>query len=650
MVELPLEANYLNPAPIILLPLLGAVVLLFFGKRVGRLAGHLASGTMAISFALALFTFGQMIASDSEARSQTFHLFDWIKSGSFAAGVDLTVDQLSILMLLVVTGVGTLIHVYSIGYMHGDERYHRFFAYLNLFAASMLLLVLAENILLLYVGWEGVGLCSYLLIGFWFERPAASNAAKKAFIVNRIGDFAFLLGLLLLFHVVGSLSITAINEAAGPPTISGVTFDFNPILTAGLATIAALLLFAGATGKSAQVPLYVWLPDAMEGPTPVSALIHAATMVTAGVYMVIRMSPVFEASGGAALQVVGWIGAITALLAALMAATEYDIKRVLAYSTISQLGYMFLANGVHAYSGAMFHLITHAFFKALMFLGAGAVMHALAGETDMRKMGGLRKVMPVTGLTFLAGWLAISGVFPLAGFWSKDAILASAWNEGAYGLWAIGIATAALTAFYMSRLYFRVFEGRLKTPVGVHVHDAPRTMAAALVPLGILSVVGGAINLPGLLTLEHFLEPVVGESHVPTGLTPWLLAGAALLVAAGGIAFAYSLYRTRAGGLRRRIAKRRYWWLIKPARDKFYVDEVYGALIVLPGKRFAQYCASILDRRLVDGIVNGTGRVVAGMAEGIRKVQTGYVRNYAATFFLGVVVVFSVLVIRVAGS
>jgi NADH-quinone oxidoreductase subunit L len=652
MVELPVEASYLNPAPIIALPLLGAVVLLLFGKRIGRLAGHLASGTMAISFALSLFTFGQMIGTDPESRSETFHLFDWIASGRFAAGIDLTVDQLSILMLLVVTGVGTLIHVYSIGYMEGDERYHRFFAYLNLFAASMLLLVLAENVLLLYVGWEGVGLCSYLLIGFWFERPAASNAAKKAFIVNRIGDFAFLLGILLLFHVVGSLSIGEINEAAGGGhgASSAILGPDEPLLTAGIATIAALLLFAGATGKSAQVPLYVWLPDAMEGPTPVSALIHAATMVTAGVYMVIRMSPVFEASGGAALAVVGWIGAITALLAALMAATEYDIKRVLAYSTISQLGYMFLANGVHAYSAGMFHLLPHAFFKALMFLGAGAVMHALAGETDMRKMGGLRKVMPVTGLTFLAGWLAISGVFPLAGFWSKDAILASAWAEGQYALWAIGIATAALTAFYMSRLYFRVFEGRLKVPVGVHVHDAPTTMAAALLPLGVLSVIGGAINLPGLLTLEHFLEPVVGESHVPSGLTPWVLAGGALLVAAVGIAFAHSLYRTRAGGVRRRVVKRRYWWLIKPARDKFYVDRAYGALIVLPGKRFAQFCASILDSRGVDAVVNGTGRMVAGLAEGMRKIQTGYVRSYAATFFLGVVVVFSVLVVRVAAS
>ena len=630
--------SYLNPGYVVALPLLGALALLFFGKRIGTRAGELASGAIGLSFLLSLITFFQMLGTEETARSQTFHLFDWIHAGRFDVGVDLTVDQLSILMLLVVTGVGTLIHVYSIAYMDGDPRYHRFFAYLNLFAASMLLLVLADNVLLMYVGWEGVGLCSYLLIGFWFERPSASNAAKKAFIVNRIGDFAFLLGILLLFKVIGSLSIHGING------------QIDGAATAGTATIAALLLFAGATGKSAQIPLYVWLPDAMEGPTPVSALIHAATMVTAGVYMVIRLSPVFEASGGAALAVVGWIGALTALLAALMAATEYDIKRVLAYSTISQSGYMFLANGVHAYSASMFHLITHAFFKALMFLGAGAVMHALGGETDMRKMGGLRRVMPVTGLTFMAGWLAICGVIPFAGFWSKDAILASAWAHGDYALWAIGIVTAALTAFYMSRLYLRVFEGRLKVPEGVHVHDAPPAMAAALIPLAGLSVIGGFINLPGLVSLEHFLDPVAGESRVPHGFTPWLLAGAALLVAAGGIAVAWSFYRSRSGSLRRRVVETRYGWFIDLARHKFFVDEIYGRAIVLPGKRFAAFCATTIDRGVVDGIVAGSGRTVAGIAEIFRRVQTGYVRTYAATFLLGVVVIFSFLIFRVVGS
>ena len=630
--------SYLNPAYVVWWPLAGALVLLFLGRRIGNRAGLLATTAVGVSFLVSVVIFFQMLGAEEEARAQTFHLFDWISAGRFDVGVDLTVDQLSILMLLVVTGVGTLIHVYSIAYMEGDERYPRFFAYLNLFVASMLVLVLAGNVLLMYVGWEGVGLCSYLLIGFWFERPSASNAAKKAFIVNRIGDFAFLLGILLLFNAIGSLSIGAINH------------EISAAATAGTATIAALLLFAGATGKSAQIPLYVWLPDAMEGPTPVSALIHAATMVTAGVYMVIRLSPVFEASGGAALAVVGWIGALTALFAAVMAATEYDIKRVLAYSTISQIGYMFLANGVHAYSAGMFHLITHAFFKALMFLGAGAVMHALGGETDMRKMGGLRRVMPVTGLTFMAGWLAICGVFPFAGFWSKDAILASAWAHGDYALWAIGIVTAALTAFYMSRLYLRVFEGRLKVPEGVHVHDAPPAMAAALVPLAGLSVIGGIINLPGLVSLEHFLDPVAGESRVPHGFTPWLLAGAALVVAAGGIAVAWSFYRTRSGSLRRRVAETRYRPLIELARNKFYVDEIYGRAIVLPGKRFAQFCASFLDRRVVDGVVTGSGRTVAGLAEIFRKAQTGYVRTYAATFLLGVVAVFSFLIFRVVGS
>ena len=626
----------------IYLPLFTAFVLLFFGKRLesgalgDRLAGWtgwLASAAIGGSFAASIVLFFKVIAEPEHHREFVVKIFDWIRVGSFDVAFDLLVDPLSAVMLLVVTGVGTLIHVYSIGYMHGDDRYPRFFAYLNLFAASMLLLVLANNVLLLYVGWEGVGLCSYLLIGFWFEKPSASNAAKKAFIVNRIGDFAFLLGIFLLSTTVGSLTLGQINEHAGA-------------MGAGIATIVSLLLFAGATGKSAQIPLYIWLPDAMEGPTPVSALIHAATMVTAGVYMVARLSPVFEA--GDALVVVAWIGALTALWAALMAATEYDIKRVLAYSTVSQLGYMFLAHGVHAYSAGIFHLVTHAFFKALMFLCAGAVMHALAGETDMRKMGGLRKVMPITGLTFMAGWLAISGVVPFAGFFSKDAILASAWQQGRYALWAIGVATALLTAFYMSRMYFRVFEGRLKVPDGVHAHDAPWTMAAALVPLGVLAVVGGVINLPGALTLEHFLEPVVGESHVPEGLTPWLLAGAALAVAAMGILLARALYMTRSSSLRRRVLYARFGPLIDAARNKFYVDELYGRTIVLPGKRLAAFASDVVDARIVDGSITGIGRVMASFSEGFRRIQTGYVRSYALVFLLGAVAVLAVLVVRVS--
>jgi NADH-quinone oxidoreductase subunit L len=625
------------PGLIIGLPLASAVLLLFFGRRIGRLSGVLASASIGVAFVLGAVMFFDLLGRGEEARAGISSLWDWMTVGSFHVGVDLLVDELSIVMVLVVTGVGTLIHVYSIGYMHDDPRYSRFFAYLNLFAASMLLLVLADNILLLYVGWEGVGLCSYLLIGFWFEKPSAANAAKKAFIVNRIGDFAFLLGIFLLTSTVGALTVGQINEAAGG-------------MSAGIATTASLLLFAGATGKSAQIPLYVWLPDAMEGPTPVSALIHAATMVTAGVYVVARFSPVFEASGGAALTVVGWVGALTALWAALMAAAEYDIKRVLAYSTISQLGYMFLAHGVGAYSGGIFHLVTHAFFKALMFLGAGAVMHALGGETDMRKMGGLRKIMPIVGFTFMMGWLAISGIVPFAGFFSKDAILASAWAQGEYALWGIGVFTALLTAFYMSRLYFRVFEGRRKVPEGVHAHDAPPTMAAALIPLALLSVAGGIINLPGALTLEHFLHHVLGETAVPEGLSAWLLAGGALGVALVGILVARGLYMTRTSHIRRRRLLARLGPLVPAARNKFYVDEIYGRFIVLPGKRFATYLANVFDPKVIDGLVNGTGGMISRLSETLRRTQTGFVRNYAIAFFLGVTIIFSVLIVRVGAA
>ncbi|HEX2240872.1 MAG TPA: NADH-quinone oxidoreductase subunit L [Actinomycetota bacterium] len=623
---------------IFLLPLMGAVLLLFVGRRLDQFAGVLASSAVGLSFLLALMGWTRLLGQPAHGegenlRSASIRVLDWIHVGRFDFGFDLLVDQLSIVMVLVVTGVGTLIHVYSIAYMAKDPRYHRYFAYLNLFVASMLLLVLADNLLLLYVGWEGVGLCSYLLIGFWFEKRPAHNAAKKAFIVNRIGDFAFLLGIFVLAGAVGSLTVGEINEAAGA-------------MTAGIATIAGLLLFAGATGKSAQIPLYVWLPDAMEGPTPVSALIHAATMVTAGVYVVARFSPVFDQSEGA-LAVIGWIGALTALWAALMAAFEYDIKRVLAYSTISQLGYMFLAHGVGAYSVGIFHLVTHAFFKALMFLGAGAVMHALAGEVDMRRMGGLRKVLPVTGTTFAAGWLAICGLIPFSGFFSKDAILASAWANGDYALWTIGVATAFLTAYYMSRLYFRVFEGDPVVPDDAHPHDAPPAMAGPLIALAGAAVIGGLINLPGALTLEHFLEPVLGESHVPAGLTPWVLAGVALLVAAGGILVARSLYLLPGGEQRRARLYSIAPVLVEAARAKFYVDDIYGALVVRPAKALARAITDFFDVRVVDRGITGLGRVVAGASEVLRGLQTGYVRNYALAFLFGVVLLFSFVAVRV---
>ncbi|MPZ91200.1 MAG: NADH-quinone oxidoreductase subunit L [Actinobacteria bacterium] len=621
-------------AAVIALPLAGAAFLLFFGKRMSKASAYIASGAIALSFLSGLILFFRMLGEPGEERSFVMKVYDWVNVGGIHGNGELLLDPLSIVMVLVVTGVGTLIHVYSIGYMEGDPRYSRFFAYLNLFCAAMLILVLADNLLLLFVGWEGVGLCSYLLIGFWFEREVAAGAAKKAFIVNRIGDFSFLLGIFLIADEIGSLSVTEIN--AGAATM-GTT----------LATVGALLLFGGATGKSAQIPLYVWLPDAMEGPTPVSALIHAATMVTAGVYVVVRFSPLFVAGGTTALTVVAWIGALTALWAALMAAFEYDIKRVLAYSTISQLGYMFIASGVAGYSIGIFHLVTHAFFKALLFLGAGAVMHALAGETDMRKMGGLRRAMPVVGLTFAAGWLAISGIFPFAGFWSKDAILAVAWEQGEYALWALGLLTAALTAFYMSRMYFRVFEGDLEVPEGIHVHDAPRTMAVALVSLGALSVVGGFFNLPGVLTLEHFLAPVLGEPEVPHGVIAWALAGAALVVAFAGIFVARALYLQPEGDARRERLEKTAPWFVGAARSKFYVDEFYGRAIVAPGKAFAGFCADIFDKRVLDGLVNGVAWVVNGVSSKGRHVQTGYVRNYAVIFLLGVVVIASFMFLRV---
>ena len=633
---------------IIVFPLGLAIFLLLFGKRfqgltifgrdVSALPGYLAAATLIRAFVAAVVMFLDVIALPEEQRRVTVHLFDWITVGNFDVGANFLIDPLSVVMVLVVTGIGSLIALYSIGYMHGDERFSRYFAYLTLFAAAMLVLVMADNLLVLYVGWEGVGLCSYLLIGFWFERPAAANAAKKAFIVNRIGDFSFLLGILLLGATIGGLGIGQINGSAETGAIS-----------AGIATLAALLLFGGATGKSAQIPLYIWLPDAMEGPTPASALIHAATMVTAGVYTVARFSPLFEAGGDTALTVVAWIGALTALVAALIAATQYDIKRVLAYSTVSQLGYMFLANGVGAYSVGIFHLTTHAFFKALMFMGAGSVMHGLANETDMRNMGGLRKLMPITGWTFMAGWLAICGIFPFSGFFSKDAILASAWVEGEYVLWALGLCTAGITAFYMSRLYFRVFEGPAKHPEGTHPHEGPWTMWVPLILLAVGAVGAGIINLPGVLTLEHFLEPVVGHSEVPEGITEYILAGAALVVAVIGILVARFFYLTAAGSDLRTRLRAGSWLdrLLQASRNKFWVDEFYGNAIVKPGLGLSNFSANTIDKRVIDGTVNGTGKVLAWFADGLRHVQTGYVRTYEVVFLLGVVVVVSVLLLRV---
>ncbi|MCP3975836.1 MAG: NADH-quinone oxidoreductase subunit L [bacterium] len=607
---------------IIALPLAGFLTLLFFGKRIGEpLAGYLASATVGTSFVLAAISVLEFIRGDEHGR--TVELFEWIPS----LGLDATLlwDPLSAMMTLVVTGVGTLIHIYSIGYMHGDPRYGRFFTYLNLFIASMLILVLGANFGVLFIGWELVGLSSYLLISFWFEKPSAAAAGKKAFVVNRIGDFGFLIALMLIFANFGSLDFghvfEEIHEHAG-------------IISVGTATAITLLLLVGAAGKSAQLPLYVWLPDAMEGPTPVSALIHAATMVTAGVYMVARTGVLFELAP-VSQGVVATVGALTALFAATIAMGQRDIKRVLAYSTISQLGYMFMGVGVLGLVGGVFHLVTHAFFKALLFLGAGSVIHAMAGEQDMDKMGGLRKKIPVTFATMMVAWLAISGIFPLSGFWSKDEILAIVFNRGGgyLLLWVIGLVTAGLTAFYMSRMMFLTFWGAPRWDDGVTPHESPPSMTLPLVVLAGLSAVGGLINTPWKPTLEHFLEPafeLVHQTHLPAGGTQVVLAIVSVGVGIVGILVAYQRYVRRdtqleEGGI---------WDTLLAG---YHVDDIYGRTIVAPGKAASEALAFTADAKVVDGGVNGLGALVKQVGGMMTRLQTGFVRSYGLGILAGAV-------------
>ncbi|HEX7166328.1 MAG TPA: NADH-quinone oxidoreductase subunit L, partial [Acidimicrobiales bacterium] len=558
------------------------------------------------------------------------------------------------------TGIGSLIHLYSIGYMHGDEGYHRFFTYLNLFAFSMLVLVLADNFLLSFLGWEGVGACSYFLISFWFTRESAAVAGKKAFVTNRIGDFGFMIAMFLIFSAVGSLDYL---EVLG---------DGVERMTTTTATAAALLLFLGACGKSAQLPLFVWLPDAMEGPTPVSALIHAATMVTAGVYLLCRVAPLLEHADHVALTVIAVVGALTALFAATVACAQDDIKKVLAYSTVSQLGYMVLAVGTGGFVAAIFHMVTHAFFKALLFLGAGSVIHGLHEEQDMKRMGGLARWMPVTWATFLVGWLAISGLPPFAGFWSKDEILAGAWLDNRL-LWLVGLLTALLTAYYMSRQVFLVFYGderwrdapvadkheltEPEEPVGTHAdahggghggdpHESPWTMTVPLVVLAALAVVGGLLNLPfsnRIQFLAHWLEPSFGEAfheHEFDGMEQWFLAIAATAAAASGVAIAYlTWYRKRPAeneNLEPQVLERAW-----------YLDAAYSALVGGPGRWVADKAAFVVDKGVVDGAVNGVATLVRAGGERLRAVQTGYVRNYALGLAGGVVLLLAWTLARV---
>jgi len=632
------QLSYLIP----LIPLLGAAANGLLGWRWDeRRIGLVAAGAVGLSFLLSAGVFLELAFSPAALRSRELYLFEWIAAGGLRVPAAFLIDQLSVVMMLVVTGVGFLIHVYAIGYMHRDRGFFRFFAYLNLFVFAMLLLVMANNLLFMFVGWEGVGLCSYLLIGYFYERRSAADAGKKAFVVNRIGDFGFLLAIFLAFQTFGTLEYTRLlPEAARLLTPGGAT-----------ATAITLLLFLGACGKSAQLPLYVWLPDAMEGPTPVSALIHAATMVTAGVYMVCRLSALYLLAP-LSMNVVALVGGLTALYAASIGLMQNDIKRVLAYSTISQLGYMFLAAGTGAFGAAIFHLMTHAFFKALLFLGAGSVMHALSGELDLRRMGGLRERLPITYRTFLIATLAICGIFPFAGFFSKDAILLSAWTGGGPLFWAMGALSAFMTAFYMFRALFLAFWGqsRLTPQAAANLHESPPVMTWPLQLLAALSVVGGLVGVPliaGGNVLGEWLAPAFGvapPAHHVSALFELSLMGVALCISALGILLAWRFYV-----LEPELPE----WLagVYPfAADliahKYYVDEAVSALIVEPLKRGSGLLWRLGDDLFIDGAVNGAGRLTVGLAKGLRRLQTGYVQSYALGVLAGAVGLLYWLVVR----
>jgi NADH-quinone oxidoreductase subunit L len=644
------------------LPLAGFVLLVAFGRRLGEpLAGWLATAVVGASFVASVGLFLSVRTDGGEHHVLQQTLFEWMPSGGFQVSFGFLADPLSVTMCLFVTGIAALIHLYSIGYMHGDPDFSKFFVYLNLFVFSMLMLVLGDNLLVTFLGWEGVGACSYLLISFWFTSEANASAGKKAFVTNRVGDCGFLLATFLAFATLGTIQYSGINAAA--PTMATTT-----------ATAIAALLFVGAVGKSAQLPLSVWLPDAMAGPTPVSALIHAATMVTAGVYLMVRVNPVLAASSSWVPMTIAVIGALTALWAATIAIAQNDIKKVLAYSTISQLGYMFMAVGSGAYVAAIFHMVTHAFFKALLFLGAGSVIHGMHDEQDMRRMGALRKLMPITAVTFIIGWLAIAGIFPFAGFFSKDEILLADWAHGGNvawkGIWAIGLFTALLTAFYMSRQVFMVFFGKAhwdgpideKAPAlaaereaagitgghgvgpndAIHPHESPWLMTVPLVVLAILSFFGGWLNAPfsdRLKLLEHWLEPVVetSELQVTTGsAAKWTLAVVALALVIVGIGFAYSIYfRDRKAKVADRIEQPLF-------AHGWYYDWSITEFMGGPGRKAFDGIAWF-DKHVVDGAVNGVAAVVRGTGREVRTTQTGFVRSYAMVLALGVVVIAGLL-------
>ncbi len=638
-----------------LLPLLGFLLNLFFIRR-ERDAGYVASGAVLLSFVLALVAFVLLALRPAEEQRINEVYWVWIDTGGFQVPFGLLFDPLSGVMALLITGVGALIHIYSIGYMHNDPRVVRYFAYLNLFVVMMLLLVMGNNMLLLFLGWEGVGLCSFLLIGFWFERKVASSAAVKAFVVNRIGDAAFLLAMMAIFSNFGTLNFYATNingqvvdgflERAGE--LIGRTFALpgQPIL---VSTGIALLLLLGAAGKSAQIPLFVWLPDAMAGPTPVSALIHAATMVTGGVYLIVRTHTIFEQSP-TAMNWVMWIGALTALIAATAAVAQWDIKRVLAYSTVSQLGFMIAAAGMGAFAAAIFHLLTHGVFKALLFLGSGSVIHGTHDTQDMRKMGGLREAMPWTFRTYVAGSLALAGIVPFAGFWSKDEIIAHAWGDYT-SIFIILLFSSVLTAFYMGRQVALIFFGQQRDK-SYHPHESGRVMLVPLIVLAVGALIAGVINLPGSYPGAHlltsWLKPVLEEEAATFGLTEFILALVATLLALGSGFIGWWFYSTNASRIKvsGRDPLYRYTGDIWDAMEEaWYVDRTYERYTVVPGfKRLANFLARVFDPQGIDGLVNAVAWIFGRAAAGLRVFQSGYVRNYALLFMVGVVLIVGFLV------
>jgi NADH-quinone oxidoreductase subunit L len=623
-----------------------------------RIVGSVACSALGLSFLFSILIFFSLLKLSPEARAAVPDkvLFNWIMSGDLKTVIGYKVDPLSIVMALVVSGVSFFIHIYSVGYMHDDRGFTRYFAYLNLFVFMMLTLVLANNFLLMFVGWEGVGLCSYLLIGFWFERDAPANAGKKAFVVNRVGDFGFLLGMFLIFAHLGTLGF---NEV----------FTKAPSLDPTTVTLITLLLFVGAVGKSAQLPLYVWLPDAMEGPTPVSSLIHAATMVTSGVYMIARCNVLYSMAP-VSMTVVAIVGAATAIFAASMGLLQFDIKRVLAYSTISQLGYMFLAVGVGAFSAGIFHLMTHAFFKGLLFLGAGSVMHAMSGELDMRKMGGIWRKTPLTFWTFLIATLAIAGIPGFAGFFSKDEILWQTFNSGHCYLWLVGAIAAGMTAFYMFRLVFVTFLGRCRATdeVKKHIHESPSIMTIPLMVLAFLSIIGGYVGIPHILGgrnfFHEFLLPVLGghpqgaghtafslvrdafasEGAVETGGVNWelLLMGVSVAIAVIGISLAFYFYIWKTE-VPKRLGER-FKIIYTIVFNKYYVDEIYEACFVNTTKRLGAFFWREFDDGVIDRSVNLVARLTLWLGGILRKIQTGRVQGYAVGIIVGAVIIIIFLI------